>query len=162
MLDEKLLAIYLNDHRAGAVVGRQLGRRARAANEGTEYGAFLGRLVSDIEADLEELDSLMERLAVGRDRAKTLAAVTVEKAGRLKLNGRLLGYSPLSRLLELEGLRLGVTGKRALWEALRELQQSDPRLAGADFDALIERAAAQLDELEDHRRRAAREALAPG
>ena len=43
---------------------------------------------------------------------------TGEKLGRLKLNGQLLGYSPLSRLIELEGLMLGIAGKLAMWIAL--------------------------------------------
>ena len=39
-----------------------------------------------------------------------VAGWVAEKAGRLKLNGSLLTYSPLSRLVELEGLSLGVEG----------------------------------------------------
>jgi NADH dehydrogenase/NADH:ubiquinone oxidoreductase subunit G len=63
-----------------------------------------------------------------------------------------------SRLNELEGLSLGVAGKRALWEALREL----PEFAGSpdfDFAALSQRAETQLLELETLRREAAAQAL---
>lgn len=46
-------------------------------------------------------------------------AWAAEKLVRLKLNGRLRGYSPLSRLLELEMLHIGITGKLELWQALQ-------------------------------------------
>ena len=56
----------------------------------------------------------MDRLGVAQGRLKPLAAVFGERLGRLKLNGRLWGYSPLSRLDELELLQIGVVGKRML------------------------------------------------
>ena len=43
----------------------------------------------------------MDDLGVG-SRAKDGAAWVAEKLGRLKTNGQLTGYSPLSRLVELE------------------------------------------------------------
>ena len=43
------------------------------------------------------------------DRLKVAGAWAGEKAGRLKLNGHLTGYSPQSRVIELEGLVVGVT-----------------------------------------------------
>jgi len=61
----------------------------------------------------------MERLAVRRNTAEIAGAWAAEKLGRLKLNGRLRGYSPLSRLLELEMLHIGITGKLELWQALQ-------------------------------------------
>jgi hypothetical protein len=66
---------------------------------------------------------------------KVLLGWGAEKAGRLKLNGELLGYSPLSRLEELEALSLGVEGKLALWTALRRTHGDDPRLRGAELTA---------------------------
>jgi hypothetical protein len=144
-----LLAIYLNDHLAGSTVGVELSRRARGSNEGTPLGEFLAALAAEIEEDRQTLGEVMEAAGVGRDRLKVVGAWAGEKAGRLKLNGSLLSYSPLSRVVELEGLRLGVEGKACLWRMLRAL--ADPRLSGFDFDALIARAERQRDELERHR-----------
>jgi hypothetical protein len=90
---------------------------------------------------------------------RTTLRDAARELGRLKLNGRLLGYSPLSRLVELESLTLGVRGKLALWLALKELGSSEPRLASADLDSLAARARAQGDGLEHERLRAARVAL---
>jgi hypothetical protein len=102
----------------------------------------------------------MERLGIGEDRLKHAAAWAAEKAGRLKLNGSLTSYSPLSRLVELEGLALGVSGKQSMWKVLLELSLTEPELAETDLQRLVDRAQQQLDGLEEHRNRAAREALA--
>jgi hypothetical protein len=154
------LRIYLNDHYAGSVAGIELARRALAANDGNEYGRFLAQLVADIEEDQAALRDVMTRLGVPVARAKAAAAWAAEKVGRLKLNGQLRGYSPLSRLLELEGLVMGVRGKLGLWRSLEQLAAGEPTLASVDFASLVQRAQAQLDELERHRLDAAAGALA--
>ena len=156
--DRKLLAIYLNDHFAGSTVGQELCKRAAGSNGGTEYGAFLEGLCAEIREDRETLRKVMRELGVREDPVKRAAAVAGERIGRLKPNGRLRGYSPLSRVVEFEALALGVTGKLALWRALRALD--DPRLAGIGLDELERRAERQQEELEQHRLHAVREALA--
>ena len=128
MLDRKLLGIYLNDHLAGSTVGLELARRARDSNKGNEYGDVLERVAKEIEEDREALQRLMKDLGVRRDHPKVAVAWVGEKFGRLKPNGQLIGYSPLSRLVELEGSRLGITGKLSLWEALAEVADEEPRL----------------------------------
>ena len=141
------LAIYLNDHLAGATVGVELARRLRGSNrDDPEFGPPLGEICAEIEADREVLEATMDRLGVGRSRLKPLAALLGERLGRLKLNGQLRGYSPLSRLDELELLQLGVTGKRRLWRALERTHAED--LPDFELDALAERATAQLRRLE--------------
>lgn len=152
-----MLAIYLNDHLAGATAGRELARRAASANHGSRYGGFLTGLADSIEQDRRSLLELMQTLEVRPDRLKVIGGWGAEKLGRLKLNGRLLGYSPLSRVVELEALMLAVNGKLALWRSLRELElaQLDPGM----LRALEERAQAQLDSLEEHRLKAVAEAL---
>jgi hypothetical protein len=69
------------------------------------------------------------------------------------------GYSPLSRLLELEGLETGVTGKRSLWQVLGRAFADDERVASFDFAALVARADEQLAGLRDQRLAAAPQAL---
>jgi len=81
----------------------------------------------------------------------------MEKVGRLKLNGQLTGYSPLSRLVELEGLELGITGKRAMWAALEHVIGAD--VPGFDFGELQRRAERQAAEVGEHRLAAAEAAL---
>jgi hypothetical protein len=154
-----LLATYLNDHLAGATAGRELARRSAASNRGSQLGAFLEELAQEIDEDRDALLALMDELHVGTDRLKVLGGWAAEKLGRLKPNGRLFSYSPLSRLIELEGLTLGVRGKLALWQALEVIQADLPALASADLASLARRAERQVDQLEEHRRAIVAEAL---
>ena len=158
-MNDRYLAVYLNDHHAGSVVGVELSKRAASSNEGTEYGAFLSELAAEIAEDRAALERIMERFGVKEDKVKSGAAFVGEKLGRLKPNAQLTGYSPLSRVVELEGLTLGVTGKLALWRALRNVSDSDERLDPEELDALIVRAEQQREGLEQHRLSAVAEAL---
>jgi hypothetical protein len=157
VLNGNKLAIYLNDHLAGATGGLELAKRAQGSNADSSLGATLGQIAAEIDEDRETLLEVMRSAEVRRDPVKRLGALVAERAGRLKLNGQLTGYSPLSRLLELELLVLGVSGKLALWRSLAEL--GDPRLAAFDFAELARRARSQRDRLERARVRAAKEAL---
>jgi hypothetical protein len=153
------LDIYLNDHLAGATVGVELSRRAAKANRGTSAGEFLERLHREIVEDRRTLLDVVRALGVEVSPAKPALAWAAEKAARLKLNGQLRGYSPLSRLVELEGLETGVTGKRSLWQALASGLPDDARLATFDLPALIARAEGQIEGIREQRLRAARQAL---
>ena len=152
---DRLLGIYLNDHLAGATGGLELARRLASRNRGTEYAEDLERIATEIEEDRGTLQDLLRRCGVAENPVKVRAAWAAERVGRLKLNGRLVGYSPLSRLEELEALRLGVEGKLALWRSLKETRGADRRFEGVDLGALINRAERQRDQLESMRLRAA-------
>jgi hypothetical protein len=152
-MERRLLSIYLNDHLAGATAGLELARRARGANEGTELGRFLARLSAEIAADRRTLEWLIDELGIRRDRVKAIAAWGAEKVGRLKLNGQLIGYSPLSRLVELELLQVGITGKLLMWQALERRFAEPP--GGLNLRELIERAEGQRSEVERYRLQAA-------
>jgi hypothetical protein len=160
LLGRDYLKIYLEDHYAGATAGLELARRAAGANSGTEYGDVLERIALEIEEDRDSLRAIMTTLGVGPDRFKVAGAWAGEKAGRLKLNGHLTGYSPQSRVIEFEGLVVGVTGKRSLWAALRHVAPQVPLLDIEQLDGLIARAERQLDELEEQRLQAVSEAVA--
>jgi hypothetical protein len=151
------LSIYLNDHLAGSTVGIKLASRARANNHGTPLGDYLERLTSEIQSDRQALEGLMAELGIRRDRPKAFGAWAAEKLGRLKLNGQLRGYSPLSRFLELESLYLGISGKRELWRALQRTLGND--VPGFDFEELGRRAERQAAEVEEHRLEVAEAAL---
>jgi hypothetical protein len=151
------LAIYLNDHHAASVAAVALARRAAQRNRDTGYGEVLATLAEEIEEDRQTLKLIMQRLGIRPDPAKAAVAWSAEKLGRLKLNGQLTGYSPLSRLEELEILSLGVEGKLAMWRALgRAVEHGVPE---AELETLIKRAISQRRRLERQRLSAAPEAL---
>jgi hypothetical protein len=153
------LAIYLNDHLAGSTTAVELLRRAVGQYEGTELGAFLAELRREILQDRDELKSIMAANGIEQERYKVAAAWAAEKAGRLKFNGALVRRSPLTPLVELETLAIGIRGKELLWRALREVAPDDS--TAARLDELTERAQRQRDDVERHRREAAVQALRP-
>jgi len=155
------LSTYFQDHRAGAAFGSDLARRLYEENKGTQYEDFLHRLADEIDEDVATLEGLMERFDVGKDRMKEVGAVIGEKLGRLKPNNALTEYSPLSRVLELEGMRGGVQGKLGLWDSLSAVAPFDERLDADKLASLVRRAEAQLAELREQHRLAAQEAFAP-
>jgi hypothetical protein len=143
------LGIYLNDHLAGAVAGVGLARRLSDA----------GTIAEEVEEDRVALVELMRALDVPIRTYKVGMGWVAEKVGRLKPNGRLVGKAPLSRVVELEAMRLAVEGKAAGWRTLRSLADVDTRLDAARLDRLIERAMKQIEVLEALRIKAAAEVL---
>lgn len=155
-----LLSLYLSDHLAGATGGVELARRALDNNRGSELEPFLEQLLEEVLEDRETLERIMGHLDVEASQLKRAVAVAAERVGRLKLNGQLLGYSPLSRLVELEGLAAGVETKLNLWRSLREALSDEVLPPDVDLSALIGRAERQRETIKRHRQRAASAAFA--
>ncbi len=149
----KLLRVYVQDHHAAAAAGLNLVRRMARENASAPFADELTRLADEIANDRTKLGAVLRALDVEPSRLKIGVARAAERVSRLKLNGRLLGYSPLSRLIELETLGAGILAKRGLWNALA--QATDVPRAGLDFDELVDRANAQLAVVEQLRERAA-------
>jgi hypothetical protein len=141
----KYLPIYLNDHYAGSTAGVELAKRAaNNSRDNTEFGPALAALAIEIDEDRDALKRIMDRLDVSEDRIKASIFWLGEKVGRLKPNGELLQFSPLSRVVELEGLITGVSGKLSLWRTLLELAERDDRLDEGELEVLAGRAEDQL------------------
>jgi hypothetical protein len=156
MSDQDLLDTYLRDHLAGATAGLDLAKRM----SGDLPGGSLREIAAEIESDRQILRGLMSSLGLRPSLLKTVLAWFGEKAARLKLNDRVCRRSPLSDLIELEVLIVGVSGKLQLWRALAQITSADPRLERFDFAALGRRAEEQRLRLEELHGRAARKALA--
>jgi hypothetical protein len=159
---ERLLEIYLADHLAAAAAGVALVRRAAHRNIGTHTGDALRRLSAEIEEDRQTLRRLASDIGFAGSKPKQVVALAAERLGRLKPNGQLRGYSPLSRVLELEALSVGIAGKLALWQALRRLAGDDERLSRDELSLLVERARRQRAEVEELRLEAVDRAFGGG
>lgn len=161
MGNRNLLHIYLNDHLAGCVAVEEVAKRCLSSNAGTPLGDSLARLLTEIRADRKVLEDVMRGVGARKDPVKRGAAWAAEKLARLKLNGRVIQYSDLSRLEELEVLGLMVEAKASLWRSLATLAVRDPRLRSFDFGALERRAEGQRQSLERHRLEATARAFQP-
>lgn len=153
------LRIYLRDQLAMSIGWRELARRTARNNKGTDTGAAIDRAANAIAADVRTLGEVMRRLRIAPDPVKNTAIVAAERLGRFKPNGRLRGYSPLSRFEELELLTIGIDAKRQMWATLRDLAGLGTRIPDIDFDGLVARAAEQRADLEPHREAAGTEAF---
>lgn len=140
----ELVHIYLDDHWAGAGAGLNLAERMMRNNRGTAWFDVLSRLVTEIRSDDRVLADIRERLGVEGGGVKRRLAVLGERMARLKPNGRIITYSPLSRVLEAEALISGVVAKRNLWVALHH-GLVGVEFPGVDFESLQERADEQLE-----------------
>ena len=151
-MQRSFLAIYLRDHHAAGVAGTRLARRIANARATTNN---LSEVASEIHEDLVALETIMRSLGVERDGMKDALARIGERLGRLTPNGRLRERSPLSDVLELETLLVGITGKRALWLSLR----AGSAAPGEDLDRLVERAERQTRAVEEARLQAVQRAF---
>jgi hypothetical protein len=150
--ENKLLRIYLEDHFAGATAGAARARRLADAERDSSDAATLAKFADDVHTDRASLSAVMQALDAPDNLVKTRLASLVEKVGALKPNGFVINRSPLTSVVELEAMQMGVRGKRSLWATLALLNL--PQLMEFDLDALIGRADQQLATLDDlHRRR---------
>ncbi|WP_055598571.1 hypothetical protein [Streptomyces aureus] len=144
----QFLGIYLNDHLAGAAAGVELFRRAARVHRGTALGPPLASMALEVSQDRESLRRIMAALDLPVKRHRVALGRLAERAGRLKLNGRVLTRSPLSDVLELEAMRLGVEGKACVWRCLEALAGTDSRIDVAHVRDLLRRAERQIHVLE--------------
>ncbi|MEU1515681.1 hypothetical protein ABZ490_26625 [Streptomyces sp. NPDC005811] len=157
-----LLGIYLNDHLAGATVGAGRSAFMARSHRDPPYAEPLRHLAGEVAEDRASLLRIMRSLGVPERRYKVAASGAVERLGRLKSNGRLYRRSPLTLVIELEFLRLGVKGKELGWRTLRTLAEGDDRLDEQELDGLIARAGRQMSTLEELRVGAVRQVLLAG
>lgn len=154
----KELPSYLNDHLAGSVGALELIEHWAKLHEGKPLGDFFRDIKAGIRADQEKLRDVMRSLGVDESSVRKAGAWVAEKAGRARLI--IAGAEPgrLGLVLTLEGLIMGVTGKKLLWRALATANL--PQLNGYNFEELQRRAEQQIERIEAERMRAVVEAFA--
>jgi hypothetical protein len=149
----------LADHLAGSAGGVSLAKRIARQNSANDMGREMDKLSTAIEEDQAALERLLDRVGARRRRWRQAGAVVGERLSRLKPNGKLFGYSPLSRVLEFEGMIMGVTGKLELWRSLLTSHADDPRFDAAELERLRRRAEDQRERLVQLHARAAEQAF---
>ena len=150
------LSVYLNDHLAGSVAALELLDYLVKVTMGTAHEAFFHGLRSEVAEDQETLRALLARFSAEESTLRKAGAWLVEKVARAKLRLDGSSGSAMERMEALEGLLLGITGKRALWLALAA---AAGQIEGFDFAQLIRRAEEQIAAVEAKRVDAAREAF---
>ena len=146
------LARYLNDHLAGSVVVLELLPHLESVYAGTEKECFFAELHTQIEADCQTLQTLMQRLEVAQSPLRQAGAWLAEKVAQLKLRVEDREQGAFYLLESLEIIKVGIEGKQSLWQALAA---AVPELQGTDYAALKQRAQEQGERVEAKRIEAA-------
>lgn len=142
---------YLNDHLAGSVGALELLDRLIEIYREKPLEGFFRDLRDEIEADQEILKSLIATLGQEESTVRKAGAWVMEKLSRAKIQPGEAEEGEMGLFLALEGLALGITGKRALWRALTAASATVPQLRTLDYDELERRAAEQHDCVEAKR-----------
>jgi hypothetical protein len=142
------LVAYLRDHLSGADAAIQVVRRLAATHENTRDGRLFRQLAEEFEQDRTTVRSLLTKLGASARSPKR----AVGYASGLFL-GLASGGSPghLSLLRTLEGLAIGIQGKRCMWRALQALE-TGPWTAPIDALELEAKALRQWEAVEARRR----------
>ena len=154
----KDLDSYLNDHLAGSISALELIAHWVKVHKGEPLGGFFVEIEREIKADQDTLRDVMRTLGVEESKLRKASAWAAEKVGRARMI--IAGDEPgsLGLVLTLEGLVMGVTGKKLLWRALSAAKLQ--KLNGYDFEELQRRAEQQSQKIEAERISAFRKAFA--
>ncbi|MBO0900465.1 hypothetical protein J1G44_18310 [Cellulomonas sp. zg-ZUI199] len=146
-IDLTLVRTYLNDHITGAsAVASRVQRMSRNPDAGQD-AADLERLATELREERRVHEATARDLGFRLSRWKHLGAALAERVARLKPNGRAVGRSPMTIVLELEVLRSGLEGKRLGWTTLREHAVALD-LDAERLDALVARSREQAELVE--------------
>ena len=154
----KKLDSYLNDHLAGSVSALELIGHWAHVHKGKPLGAFFAELEAEIKADQGKLCEVMRSLGVEESKVRQAGAWVAEKVGRARLKIAGDGPDSLGLVLTLEGLIMGIVGKKHLWCGLAAAKL--PRLSEYNFEELQHRAEKQVERIEAERMRAVVEVFA--
>jgi hypothetical protein len=152
----KALTTYLNDHLAGSVAAIKLLDHLIDDHKGYRLEKFLVDLREEVHADQEMLQNLMRKLDLEESGVRKAGAWIAETIGQAKIA---LSSDGVGLLQAMEGLALGVAGKKLLWRALRTVEAELLQLQGIDLSRLEQRAADQFERVEKERLHVAREAF---
>jgi hypothetical protein len=153
----KELDSYLNDHLAGSVGALELLEHWAHLHEDKPLGVFFSDMQTEIRADQNKLRDVMRSFGIEESNVRKIGAWAAEKAGRTRL--MIAGDEPgsVGLVLALEGLLMGVTGKKLMWRALAAMNL--PQLNAYGLQALQRRAEEQIERIEAERIRAAQQAF---
>jgi hypothetical protein len=145
------LVTYLRDHLSGSDVALQVVRRLITTQGSGRDGSLFWQLADEFKQERATVRALLERLGASPNSPKR-AASYVSSAVIGTVAGGAAG--DLSLLRSLEGLAVGIQGKRCLWRSLQALG-ARASLAHVDYAELESRAVRQWEFVEERRREAA-------
>jgi hypothetical protein len=111
--------------------------------KGKPLEQFFNDLRNEIHADQDTLEDLIEKLGEEESAVRKAGAWVAEKFSRAKIRLSDSEEGQMGLFHALEGLVLGIFGKRGLWTALAAAADTVPQLRELDYGRLIKRASDQ-------------------
>jgi hypothetical protein len=155
----KDLDSYLNDHLAGSISALELIAHWAEVHKGQPLGNFFLEIETEIKGDQNMLRDVMRTLEIEESKVRKVSAWAAEKVGRARMIIAGDEQGSLGLVLTLEGLIMGVTGKKLMWRALSAAKL--PELNDYNFEELQRQAEQQVDRIEAERISAVRQTF-PG
>jgi hypothetical protein len=144
------LAAYLHEHLAGSDVAIQVLDRLRLVHAGTQEGRLFASLFDEFREERDVIRGLLDQIDESSLSGRRLAGGAA--------GGAALPFSPgaergdLALFRTLEGLSIGVQGKRCMWRALQALLGDQPIPSTRSLAGLEAMAVRQWEAIEDRRR----------
>jgi hypothetical protein len=145
----RALVAYLRDHLSGADMAIRVVHRLGSTTRGRRDGTLFRRLSKEFEEDRSVVRTLLTHLGASGRSIKRAAGFASGAVLSVPAGGE---PGDLSLLRTLEGLAIGVQGKRCMWRALQNLRTVQASVDGMDFVALEAKAVRQWEAIEERRR----------
>ena len=150
------LATYLREHLSGSDAAIRVVERLRRTHAGTGEGRLFAALFVDFQNERDVV-----RAALGELGASTLSAkrMMAGAGGVFLATAASSERGSLAFFRTLEGLAIGVQGKRLLWRAMQALEPPFLEISRSRLRELEARAVRQWDAIDERRRAWARSTL---
>lgn len=152
-----LVELYLSDHLTGATAGMERIIRMEGDFIDTPVYKQISTVADSIRRERALLQQIIHDLGLKQKPYRQALAWVGERAGRVKLNKRVLTRSPMTLVLEAELMRSAVMGKLGVWQTLRDNAED----LGLDSDLFaglvddVEKQVSLLDEVHAYARKTA-------
>lgn len=150
----RTLATYLREHLSGSDAAVQVLEGVRGSNAGTKEGGLFASLHEQFMRERELLRVLLAELGESPLSSKRVATKVTGSLLKAVAGGK---YGDLSLFRTLEGLAIGVQGKRCMWRALQTADHDFAAASPQRFAELEVLAVRQWEAIEERRL-----SLAPG
>ena len=140
------LITYLREHLSGSDAAYQVVEKLRRTSHGGEE--LFDRLLREFEEERDVVRGILEALDASSSSLKRLAAQASAPLLRASAGG---APGELSLFRTLEGLAVGVQGKRCLWRALQALESRLTVPGRRSFSDLEAQAVRQWESIEQRR-----------
>jgi len=152
------LAAYLREHLTGADAAIQVVDRLRLVHAGTQEGRLFAALFDEFREEREVVRALLEEIGATPLSLKRLAGQASGAILDVAAGGE---RGDLSLFRTLEGLAIGVQGKRCMWRALQSLFGDQPIPSARTLAGLEAMAVRQWEAIERQRQTLARATFRP-